>query len=267
MFKPFKYYSKISKRVKFYTRIVGLRGLYYAIKARIFGSTLLFEMHRNDISSPLSLRIPSSDIMTYKQIFLRQDYEFITEEQPDIIIDAGANIGLASIFFANKYPNAKIIAIEPQMNNFELLIKNVESYSNIFPVQAALWNQNCEINLVDPGLGNWGFMTEEDNSAGARLGSFSHKVNAITVDKIIRDYKFDKIDILKIDIEGAEKEVFSDTSSWIENVDALIVELHERMKPGCNRSFYNGSSGFDKEWHQGENIYLSRGNKISPNPG
>ena len=66
------------------------------------------------------------------------------------------------------------------------------------------------------------------------------------------------IDILKIDIEGAEKEVFSDTSAWIEKVDSIIIELHERMKPGCISSFYAGSRGFNKEWRQGENIYLSR---------
>lgn len=140
-----------------------------------------------------------------------------------------------------------------------LLKKNVAPYRTITPVQAALWKQNREINVVDHGLGNWGFMAEETNTKEKLLSDICHKVTSITVDKIIDDYELDKIDILKIDIEGAEKEVFSDTSSWIEKVDAIIIELHERMKPGCNRSFYNGSNGFGQEWHQGENVCLSRG--------
>lgn len=119
---------------------------------------------------------------------------------------------------------------------------------------------------MDPGLGSWGFMTEEKNSSTSQLGDVHHKVKAITVNKIIDDYKLDKIDIFKVDIEGAEKEIFSDTSSWIEKVDAIIIELHEHMKIGCNRSFYNGSNGFDSEWIQGENVYISRGRCLTRRP-
>jgi hypothetical protein len=82
----------------------------------------------------------------------------------------------------------------------------------------------------------------------------------MTIDKIMKNYSLSKIDILKVDIEGAEKEVFSDTLSWIEKVDSIIIELHERMKKGCNRTFYYGTNGFDNEWKQGENIYLAKGN-------
>ena len=80
----------------------------------------------------------------------------------------------------------------------------------------------------------------------------------MTVDTLMKEHGIDHIDILKIDIEGAEKEVFRDPSAWIGKVDALIVELHERMKLGCNRSFYNGTNCFDDEWFQGENVYLAR---------
>lgn len=85
-------------------------------------------------------------------------------------------------------------------------------------------------------------------------------MKAMTLGKIIADYQLNKIDILKIDIEGAEKEVFEDASSWIGKVEALIIELHEDMKSGCNRSFYNGSNGFDDEWRRGENVFLAKAN-------
>lgn len=251
------------KTIYKYLRAAGLPGLFCLIKAKVSNSTILFEKKRQDIKFPLGLRIPSSDLPTYEQVFVYQEYDFLVEKQPEVIVDVGANIGLVSIFFANKYPQAKIIAIEPEESNFKLLTKNVAPYRNIIPIQAALWNQNGEINLVDPGEGNWGFRTEDADASKKTLDNFCHKVAALTVDKIIHDYKLDKIDILKIDIEGSEKEVFSDTSSWIGNVNALIVELHEYLKPGCNRSFYNGSNGFDNEWYQGENVYLSRGKTLT----
>ena len=73
------------------------------------------------------------------------------------------------------------------------------------------------------------------------------------------------VDILKIDIEGAEKEVFADPSLWIDKTKSIIIELHERMKPGCNRSFYRGSEGFDDEWSIGEKVYLSKAGYLVPN--
>ncbi len=91
----------------------------------------------------------------------------------------------------------------------------------------------------------------------------SDEVNGITVDKIMKDFNLKKIDILKIDIEGAEKEVFQDTSFWIKKVNSIVIELHEDLKPGCSRSFYNGTNGFDDEWIQGYNLVcLSRNNYL-----
>lgn len=176
-------------------------------------------------------------------------------------MDAGANIGLSSIYFANKYPDAKIISIEPEESNFKLLKKNIEPYNNIVPIQAALWDKNESISLVDSGLDKCGFMTSKEGFQEKDLGdilasetniSTCHQVPGMTVDKIMANYNLLEVDIIKIDIEGAEKEVFKDTTAWIGSVNSIIIELHERMKLGCNRSFYNGSNGFDDEWTQGE---------------
>jgi len=258
--------GKMIKSLRMYLSILGFSGMLSTIIAKVTKSTVLFELDRQDCKYPFRLRLPSSDVPTYEQVFINQEYDFLVETQPEVIVDAGANIGLASIYFANKYPSARIIAIEPEHSNFEILKENIAHYTNIVPIQAALWNKNEEINLVDPGLGKWGFMTEMKNSLESLQGNTCHTVAAMTIDKIMKDFNIEKIDILKIDIEGAEKEVFNDTSSWIEKVDSLIVELHERMKAGCNRSFYCGSNGFDIEWHKGENVYLSRGNCLTTRP-
>jgi FkbM family methyltransferase len=245
-------------RTKFYLQAAGLSGWFRAIQGKLLNSIYLVEMKTDDLKFPLSLRIPSSDIDTYAQVFTNQEFDFNVNTSPKTIIDAGANIGFVSIYFANKYPNAKIIAIEPEVNNFNLLKKNVKPYRTIIPVQAALWSENGEINLVDPGHGNWGFMTEQENSLDVSESEVRHTVKAITVAKIIDDFQLDRIDIFKIDIEGAEKEVFSDTSAWISYVDTLIIELHENLIPGCNQSFFSGAIGFENKWQQGEKIYLSR---------
>lgn len=245
---------------KLYLKTGGFSAVLCAIKAKVTHSIVYFKVNRQDCKYPFRLRIPSSDFSTYQQVFVNNEYDFLVETYPRVIVDAGANIGLASIYFANRYPQAKIIAIEPERSNFELLEENVAPYPHVTPIQAALWNKNEEINLIDPGLGKWGFMTEMKHPPEHLPGNTCHTVMAMTLDKLMNDHGLTKIDILKVDIEGAEREVFSDTSSWIEKIESVIIELHEHMKTGCNRSFYCGSKGFNNEWRQGENVYLSRGN-------
>jgi hypothetical protein len=80
----------------------------------------------------------------------------------------------------------------------------------------------------------------------------------------MKDYAIDYIDILKVDIEGAEKEIFSGSPSWINHVGVLIVELHDRLKAGCSRSFFNATNSFDHEWYQYENVVLARSEYFDP---
>ena len=238
--------------------MVGVRGLVSIVRAKITNTLTVLETTRPEIKFPFYLRLPSSDVLTYEQVFINQEYDFEVRRAPRIIIDAGANIGLVSIYFANTFPNSEIFAIEPEEHNFEILRRNVAPYGNIIPIHGALWSENKDLDLVDPGLGKWGFMTQGDDIDNESLGKKCHRVRGMTVDRIMEEQRIESIDILKIDIEGAEREIFFDSSSWIGKVDALIVELHERMKSGCNRSFYNGTNGFDEEWRQGENICLTR---------
>jgi FkbM family methyltransferase len=254
---------------KMHLDVAGMPALKKFIKSKLSGKAELLKVKDDSIQYPFWLRIPSSDTYTYQAIIRNHDYRFNIKTAPKVIVDAGANIGLASVYFANQYPDAKIIAIEPEADNFQLLLKNVAPYPNIIPVQAALWHQAGKVNL-GVGCGSQdSFMTEEISGANANGNAPSEsgvlgEVDALTVDSIMATYNLDKIDILKIDIEGAEKEVFGSTQAWLNNVDSLVVELHEHMKGGCNRSFYNGSNGFSHEWLSGENVCLSRGNFILP---
>lgn len=237
-----------------------------AAKSRIRQSPELIQIDREDCKHPFWLRVTSSDVPAYEQVFTLDEYKMRAHETPSFIVDAGANIGLATIWFANRFPQAKILAIEPESNNFWLLKKNTCLYPNIIPIQAAVWNENKSVLLTDPGAGCWGFQIEH-NDATSQPHDIQRDqvlVNGMTIETIMDSFDFPHIDILKIDIEGAEKELFTDTSAWIDKVNTLIVELHERMKPGCNRSFYNGTNGFDMEWRRGENILLSRIGHMEP---
>jgi len=246
------------KVLKRYQRIFGIRGPIGIAQGKLRGRPVLLQVKEFGLKSPVHLRVPSSDVEVFRQIFIRNEYKVEVNRDPEFIVDAGANIGLASIYFANQFPNARILAIEPEKENFEVLVKNVKPYPNVQPVLGALWGESAEVEVVDRGLGNWGFMIETSSDSQTPSKSSHQKVKGMTVDMILDRYDVPKISILKLDIEGAELEVFRNSSSWIDRIDSLIIELHEDMKPGCNRSFYSATGGFDLEWSQGEFVYLTR---------
>lgn len=125
----------------------------------------ILEIHRENYKYPIYLRNYTSDVWIYREIIEDHEYEFTVKEDPKYIIDAGANIGMAAIYFANRYKHAKIIAIEPEADNFEILKLNVSNYINIQAIKAALWNTSGEIMLFDTDLDNVGFMTGTTVSA------------------------------------------------------------------------------------------------------
>lgn len=247
-----------------YLKTIKWHGLLRAGIAKLQGKRNLMEVRIANIQKPFFIRVPSTDVPTLKKVFIDKEYTLPSGIAPDTIIDAGANIGLASIFFANRFPLARILAIEPEVSNFQILKKNVEPYPNIVPIQAALWHQQEQIQLTDPGIGHWGFRTESRSETGS--GQTSNLVQAVTVGGILEEYGFSRIGILKVDIEGAEKEVFSNSASWIDLVDMVIIELHDRIKFGCESAFYSAVEGMDDQWKIGENVYVRRNNSKASNP-
>ena len=91
------------------------------------------------VKTAVNVRCATSDIVVLEDTFLRGHYGFSLEDEPEVIVDAGAHIGLVTVLFANLYPNYRIISIEPDLNNFKLLCANTEGYGNVMKVNAALW--------------------------------------------------------------------------------------------------------------------------------
>jgi FkbM family methyltransferase len=242
--------------IRGYYELFGVKGLLLATKSRILREAFEVVVSVPGLESPVYLRIRTTDISLLSEVILRSEYGWQFSKSPRIIIDAGANIGLSPVFFARRYPNATVIAIEPEPANFELLRKNAAPYPNIVPVRAALWGDNRDLGIADPGSGNWGYQTLDDCNGSAPAAS--RRVTGTTLEKLMGDLGIGYVDVLKIDIEGAEKEVFEHSSPWIHKVGAIIVELHDRFKPGCSRSFREATADFDCEWQKGEITVVAR---------
>jgi len=243
------------RRLKEYRSVFGSRGIGLALRARLSSAPFEASATPENVASPVFLRLKASDFETYIKVFIQREYQLPLKKQPSFIVDAGANVGFTAVFFANLYPQAKVVAVEPEASNFALLQKNAAPYKNITAIRAALWKENGVIDLVDPGIGHYGFQTKEFLGAS---DSKRDRVASLTVDSLMAQHGIPYIDLLKMDIEGAEKEVFENASAWIDKIGVLAIELHDRFKIGCNRSFYLATSGFDKEHHKGENVFMLR---------
>lgn len=145
---------------------------------------------------------------------------------PKLIIDAGANIGYSSIFFANRYPKARVIAVEPERSNYEMLVKNAGPYPHIVPIDAAVWPKKAHLETENPNAKKWSIRIQESSSVG------SSPVESVTIEEIFQNYSencSENIDILKLDVEGSEKDIFeSSYKFWLDRTN-IIIELHDRF--------------------------------------
>ncbi|WP_295895203.1 FkbM family methyltransferase [uncultured Bartonella sp.] len=209
----------------------------------------------------LSLRIDDSDIRVFKQIFVDNEYDSLNlPETAKTIIDLGANIGLSALFFIKKYPDASIVAVEPDAVNFSIMEKNLKKFSeSISFLQAAIWPTDGEVSLVEEddnhaSLGAWGYRTEASN------GNSTLSVKALSIPTIMKQYDMEFVDILKVDIEGAEYELFEKNyEDWIDKVGLIIIETHDRFKPNSEAMVRRALNGrFNELPMKGENLFFKK---------
>jgi len=187
-----------------------------------------------------SIRNNPFDFATFEEVILREDYNLTINFNPSTIIDGGANIGLTSVFFANKYPQADIVAVEPEEGNFEMLKKNTKNYGGISLIRSGIWSHSAILSVIDEGKGNNSFTVTEVLSARA------DSINAISIYEIMQERSWDTIDILKLDIEGAEKNVFEKNfAQWLPRVKILIIEFHDRAVEGCSSTVLKALSNYN----------------------
>ncbi len=204
--------------------------------------------------TPFIIRKNTTDADVFFSIFVEGEFKLPIIITPQLIIDAGAYTGLSAIYYSTKYPSAKIICIEPEESNFRILEENTKRLPNVRRIKAGLWNKNTFLKVNDKGTGKWGFAVEEVSE------SEDYDIKAVTIDKILGESGFSTIDILKLDIEGSEKQLFSSNyQSWLEKVNIIVIELHDRLIAGCTESLYSAINL--KEWREfkeGEKVVLIR---------
>jgi FkbM family methyltransferase len=251
---------------KMYYSLLGPLGVVLGAKSRVLRRSIQIGVEIAGIRHPVNLRLRTSDVWLCQQILVDSQYDCGLSLRPRVIVDGGANIGLASIFYANKYPEARIIAIEPEQSNFEMLQKNVSSYSNILAIRAALWNKNQDLCSSTARPGHHAYQVHELHVSGHDLTSNS--VRGLTLHGLMADLGIQHIDLLKVDIEGSEKEVFRDSAGWIGHVGMIAIEIHDWLRSGCSESVYAATSDFGLKWKHGETTYFARrGAMPSSRPG
>lgn len=205
-------------------------------------------------SACVLVRPGTTDVSVFNTTYRSKQYDYDLTRPPKVIVDAGAYTGLSAAYFASRYPGATVIAIEPDGTNFDMLVRNTSSLANVHAIRAALWSNGGSVELTDPGAGAWAFRVAElSDSGGAR-----NQVPGITIPDIMAQYSLPCIDLLKLDIEGSEKEVLASSAPWIANVRAICIELHDRFKPGCSREFYRAVRDFPIEFQRGETVMVMR---------
>jgi FkbM family methyltransferase len=243
-----------------YQRWLGRPGLLYAVRADLLHQTGEFQIWPSGYRAPVALRLGTSDAMTYGEIITRGVYALRPRQPPRVIVDAGANIGLASVYFAKQFPGARILALEPERSNYALLCKNAAAYPQIAPIQAALWSSTATLDLVDAMGQHAGFRTQTPGVAADRpvIG----QVAALDMPRLLADYQVEQIDILKVDIECSEIEVFAGAAAWIGRVGVILIELHDRFKRGCALSFYTAVQDFEVEWRREMMVGVARQGRV-----
>jgi len=179
------------------------------------------------------------------------------ESRRPLVVDAGANIGASSVYFAIKIPSASVVAIEPATSNVDVLRRNVEGL-DVEVMRAALSSHTGASKIVDPGLGHWGMRTEA-------VPHGSGDVTNITISELLGTHEAGLFPFLvKIDIEGAEKDVFSANTEWIPRTAVIMVELHDWLLPkqGTALPFLQAIRQFDRDFILSGDTVVSISNSL-----
>lgn len=178
------------------------------------------------------LRLVGSDIMAFNQVIINKEYGVLVscfrkylKSDSYTIVDAGANIGLTTMYFKALIPEARILSLEPENENFERAKKNIEtnSFRYVKLLHSALWPNKRHLRVVSDFRDrmNWSFRVEE---------SPNREIITTTPDEAI-EYFEGNVDLFKIDIEGGESKIFAQQNNmgWLRKVKMIAIEIHEEL--------------------------------------
>ena len=189
-----------------------------------------------------TFRFRGMDVPIVREIIHEKEYDFLKPEIENIkepnILDVGAHIGLFSICMLNIVPNAHILSVEAGPDTFQMLTNNVEransnNKTTWKAIHRAAWSDSSIIKFNDTGMS----MSQQVNKDG------KIEVTGVSLEELIKMSGKDKVDLMKVDIEGAEETFLCSTPKALKNVDRLVIELHneccdvEKVKRLLNKSY------------------------------
>ncbi len=185
------------------------------------GPRLALDLSHDGYPMSVNLRPHDGDLSILYEIFARRSYllpaEILAPAKVKTIFDFGANIGLASLYFAARYPHAIIYSVEPNPDNFALLMANTASEPRIRPIQACITPvPQAEVFIATAGKGSHYQMTTAARGVGVR---------GMSIEELCAEHAVAHIDLLKIDVEGAEEQIFAD-GSFLPRAGVIVAELH-----------------------------------------
>jgi FkbM family methyltransferase len=217
-----------------------------------------FKLHSKLVDSPLICRGGTSDIDVFKHIFVLREYAAIGPLPEDgLIIDCGANVGFSTVYFLSVSPHAHVIAVEPDPGNYRMLVRNTASFKDRCTcVQAGVWSEAGGLRVVNAPSGDG-----REWARGVKVvppGDVAD-IQAVTIGMLLDQSPYDRVALLKVDIEGAEQAVFAKgTEEWLDRVDRIAIELHGEQ---CTETYHRAvdAAGFESaevggltlSWRQG----------------
>lgn len=167
-----------------------------------------------------------ADAFIFSEVFVHRYYDFPLHAAPRTILDLGANVGFTSLFFARKYPEAQLACIEPVPSNLSVLKTNLarnKIRASIFENAVTAANDRVRIALQQADYAHKiipGIDTEQSGVPGIL-------VDGVTIPSVMHQLKWERISLLKIDIEGYEAVLLTHDADWLDVVDAITIECHD----------------------------------------
>lgn len=194
---------------------------------------------------PLEVRTHSTDTEVLRQVFVAREYDLsgmkrwrdietryralLAAGRTPLIVDAGANIGAASLWFARLFPEAAVVAIEPEPENAECCRRNTAASPRITVHEAAIGAKPGRIRLENPADKAWSVRSARSDTGDG--------IAIVTINGLLDALPDASLFIAKIDIEGFESDLFAEALEWIDKATLLFIEIHDWMLPGRGTSF------------------------------
>ena len=194
-----------------------------------------FPLRFKGLSGPVVLRANTTDFWVAADIFGVGIYRPVAEIVPRAakkILDLGGNIGLSVRLWQEYFPEAEITVVEPDDGNLAQLRKNValgpapEKVAVVRGFAAA--EAGCA--AVDRSSGAaWSYRMAQGGATGAEMVPKRAMADLVTA----AGGRDGRIDLLKVDVEGAEAEIFRDCGAWIQGISAMVVDMHDSYTPAA----------------------------------